>query len=447
LQQSIYFRFLIKIHVRFIINFFLETSTHRFNFKRSLAEATLLLIPYLCFLQLWDFTEILPDTLFSSVDSQQYKAYGEYLTGSGDYASTTRPYLFPLFIKLCYVAGGSFGVWFVQALLHLWGGLLLFGVVRQTSKSVLSWFMVLFLYGAHPSLAVHTLHALTETVTIFLMALFVYFISRPPHLDSLRRVKAVAVLAVAVVVKPVFLYVFIIALVWLIWQEWSKLLRNRMKAAILGFSLAVFLIQPVLMKLQHGQFFVSKIGEITLRDYYFRLLYARAGGINFPLSEGPSGQDAVLLDNAVKNYTSGDILRFILANPLLAAKTECELVYSNIDSGSQLAGNIDGAEGLKTWGHFIRKCSLVAFLLALLSFLILLVKRKLHSLFPGFRSISLLLLYILLVSGISFWQGDRLVIFALPLWLAVYPALYIAAYRIFMSAKQTKINAPEKSFR
>ncbi|MGL5888415.1 MAG: hypothetical protein ACRC3B_00940 [Bacteroidia bacterium] len=400
-----------------------------------MAEAALLLIPYLYFLLQWNFTEILPDTLFSSADSQQYKAYGDYLTGSGDYASATRPYLFPLFVKLCYAAGSSFGVWFVQAVLHLWGGLLLFGVVRQTSKSVLGWFVVLVLYGMHPSLAVHTLHALTETVTVFLMALFVYFLSRSPHLDELRRVKAVAVLAVSVVVKPVFLYVFICALVWLIWRERGELLRKRVKAVILGFSLAVLFVQPVLMKLQHGQFFVSKIGEITLRDYYFRMLYARASGINFPLAQGPSVQDAALIDGTIKDYTAGDILKFAAANPLLAAKTGGELVYSNIDSGSQLAGNLNGGEGLKFWGHFIRKCSLAAFFLALLSFLILAVRRKLRPLFPGYTATAILLLYILLVSGISYWQGDRLVVFALPLWLAVYPALYIAVWRGFVSVK------------
>jgi hypothetical protein len=34
--------------------------------------------------------------------------------------------------------------------------------------------------------------------------------------------------------------------------------------------------------------------------------------------------------------------------------------------------------------------------------------------------LALMLYYILLTSGISFWQGDRLVLPALPLWLVLY---------------------------
>lgn len=399
-----------------------------------LVELLLLLLPYLFFLWYWDFAHALPESLYSATDAQQYRAYGEYLTGAGGSASDTRPYLFPLFIRLFDMAGGVFGVWLIQALLHVSGGLFLFAAIRQTSKTVFGWVMVWFFYTLHPSLAVHTLYALTETVSVFLMALFVYFLTRKPHADAFRRVKAVAVLAVAVVVKPVYVYVFVAALVWLIWRERKFLLRRR-AALILGFSLAVVLVQPVLMKLQQGGFFISRIGEITLREYYYRLLYARAEGIHFPLNEGPAYYDALKIDSAVHGATTGTVAKFALAHPLPAAQTGFELVYSNIDCSSQLIKRFRGAATTEWWGYVMRKASLYAHFLALAGLLFILFRRKWRSLFPGFKAVSLLLVYILLVSGISFWQGDRLVIFALPLWVVVYAAVYKAVWTSLFQPK------------
>jgi hypothetical protein len=412
--------------VKSIQKFLLEPPEKGWHYRRILVEMLLLLVPYVFFLSHWDFTETLPDTLYSATDAQQYKAYGEYLTGAGGYASDTRPYFFPLFIRFSAMAGGDFGVWFMQALLHVCGGLLLFAAVRQTSKTLWGWLMVWFFYALHPSLAVHTLYALTETLTVFLMALFVYFLTRRPHVDSLRRVKAVAVLAVAVVVKPVYLYVFVFALCWLCWRERKFLFKSRNSLLILVFSLAVVLVQPLLMKVQQGEFFVSRIGEITLRDYYYRLLYARTEGINFGLSDGPLAVDALRIDNAVRGTTSAEIVKYAMKHPLLAVQTGAEVVYGNVDSSSQLYKRVRDPVSTEWWGYIMRKISLYAHFLAVACLLYLFLRRARGRLFPGFKAISVLLVYILLVSGISFWQGDRLVIFALPLWVVLYAAVYSA---------------------
>ncbi|MCU0432115.1 MAG: hypothetical protein MUC87_01520 [Bacteroidia bacterium] len=412
-------------------SFFHDIISGSPNYKRFLVELLCLLVPYLYYLSQWNITEVLPGTLYSSTDSQQYKAYGEFLTGVGGYASDTRPYLFPLFVRLCELAGGVWAVWFVQALLHVGGGLLLFSVVRQTSRWWPGWWCVVLFYGTHPSLAVHTMHALTETVTVFLLSLFVYFLTRAPHADALRRVKALLVLALAVVVKPVFLYVFLCALVWLIWRERGFLFRSRALLALLGISLVCVLVQPVLMKRQQGEFFLSRIGEITLREYYFRMLYARAEGLSFSLTGGASYTDADKIDNAVKNASTGDIVRVAARNPMLAVSTGAEVVYTNIDSGSILVGQLNGGEGIAFWSEFMRKFTLGAHFAALAGMLWLLVRRKWRAFFPGFHATLLLWAYILLVSGISFWQGDRLVIFALPLWVTLYPAVYLAVWRSF----------------
>lgn len=392
-----------------------------------LVEMLLLLVPYVFFLVQWDFDRVLPDTLYSAVDSQQYQAYGAYLTGSGDYASDTRPYLYPLFIQLSAMAGGEFGVWFMQALLHVCGGLLLFAAIRQTSKNLFGWLMVWFFYALHPSLAVHTLYALTETVSVFLMALFVYFLTRKPHADALRRVKAVAVLAVAVVVKPVYLYMYVLALCWLCWRERTFLLRRR-AALILSLSLMVVLVQPVLMKVQQGEFFLSRIGEITLREYYYRLLYARTEGFVFSLTEGGAATDKSTIDSAVHAASTGTVIKLAAKHPLITAQTSAEVIYGNVDSGSQLIKKLSEVEMTAHWGYIMRKTSLYAHFLALAGWLYLLLRRRRRQLFPGFRAVSVLLVYILLVSGISFWQGDRLVIFALPLWVVIYAAVYKAVW-------------------
>jgi len=40
-----------------------------------------------------------------------------------------------------------------------------------------------------------------------------------------------------------------------------------------------------------------------------------------------------------------------------------------------------------------------------------------------FYSLGMIFYYIIFSSGISFWQADRLVIFAIPLWITLYAVL------------------------
>jgi hypothetical protein len=369
--------------------------------------------------------------MFSAVDAQQYKAYGEYLFDTGGYASSTRPYLYPLLVEVLFKSGGVQFLWFFQFLLHVVGGMLLFASNRNTLRSVLLWFGIVVLYGMHPTLLAQTSHALTESVITFLICVLVYVQFSDP---SKKTTRSVLVLSVASVIKPLFLYLFFVVLIALLYRSLrTKSLYKPYKLSI-TVSIIVVMIQPLIMKKQEGSFFFSKIGGITVQDYYLQLLYARIKSIPFPIQSGPNEKDAQTISSATATWTTKDILIFAAQHPATALLTGGETIISNLDSGSQL---LPGTEKtfpmLHKWAKVVRKLTVGFHLLALLGITVLAFRKSAKKWLIQHPIPVLTLLYIIITSGISFWQGDRLVIIALPIWLITYAALFKIIVRILNS--------------
>lgn len=395
-----------------------DNNSGRVAIMRLFIEGCLLATLGIVLLYHWNVFAQVQDSMFSAVDAQQYKAYGEYLLNIGGYASSTRPYLYPLLVTGLSKLGGIQLLWCFQFVLHVTGGMLLLATNRSAFRSVKLWFAIVLLYGIHPTLLVQTAHALTESIITFLMCVLVYVQfskSRAKFLHS------ILIIGIASVIKPLFLYLYLGILAALLYRALkTKSGRSIFKIPLIA-SIIIVMTQPVLMKIQQGSFFFSKIGSITIHDYYLQLLYARVEGISFPLQSGPNENDAQQIASATAAWTTGDILSYVAHHPVYAAFTGVETIFFNIDSGSQLLpGNKETLPVLHGWANAVRKLSVGFHLLAVLGIIILAFKKSLKNRLAENARPLLTLLYIITTSGISFWQGDRLVIIALPIWIIVY---------------------------
>lgn len=394
----------------------------------------LLCVPYFIALYAWNFPAALDRFLFLSDDSKQYHDFGKWLWGDGRSCSDVRPFLFPLLLQLCLKAGGPVFFWCFHFLLYIGSGLLMTHTVQRTTRSPIIATIALLLYSMNFSVAVLTLHALTEITGIFFITLLVYFLLSEQERHPNRRVLVFLCACLLALVKPLFLYPALFILAWMLWQEGGELLRRRAKALLLLFALLLTATQPLLMKLNYGRFFFSQIGEITLRDYYYEKLYADVNGIPLDLRSGGSEADLARIRSAVKDARTGDIAHYTLQHFPQAVRTYSDIVNTNLNVGSELVSAAGGPPFFERTMHYMKTIVLVLHALALLSFLLLLVRNRFRfaAFPPGLLPAYLLVLYILLASGISFWQGDRLVVIAVTGWLSVYPLLFL---RLFRSAR------------
>jgi hypothetical protein len=403
-------------------------NSGRVAIMRLFIEGSLLAALGIMLLEQWNVFAQLQDSMFNAVDAQQYKAYGEYLLDIGGYASSTRPYLYPLLVAGLYKLGGIQLLWCFQFVLHVTGGMLLFATNRSTFRSVILWFGIVMLYGIHPTLLVQTAHALTESIITFLMCVLVYVqFSKSPA----KILHSILIIGMASVIKPLFLYLYVGILAALFYRALKTKSRRLIFKIPVIASIIIVITQPMLMKIQQGSFFFSKIGSITIHDYYLQLLYARVEGISFPLQSGPKEKDTQQIATATATWTTRDILSYAAQNPANAVFTGVETIFTNLDSGSQLLpGNKETLPMLHGWVKATRKLSVGFHLLAVLGIIILAFKKSLIHLMAEHAILLLTLLYIIVTSGISFWQGDRLVIIALPIWMIVYARVFKLVVRM-----------------
>jgi hypothetical protein len=390
--------------------------------------ALLLSVPYFLALWSWDFPACLDRLLFADFvsDSAEYLEFGQWLTGQGGQPSDARPYFFPLVLQLLLTAGGPLLVWLYHYVLYLGAGLLMKGIVARSTGPRVAW-LALLAYGLCFTVAVLTLFALTEITTLFLLSLLAYFLTWPEQTCPLRRPSAFLCVSLLTVTKPAFTYLWVLFLLWLLCREGADLIRRRQKALLLLSGLTVVGIQLVLMKICFGSFFLSRIGEVTLRDYYYQRLYAKVQGIPF---DDASQEDLARIWEATEEDRTSDMLAYSLRHLPQAMATLWYDVRSNIEAPTLLSYVVAQPPDLRlmwTMNRVIAWLHLAA--LFAVALLLVLNRFRLPRVMPGFLPAYFSVLYLLVISGASWGQGDRLTVFTITTWLAIYPALFAALGR------------------
>jgi hypothetical protein len=370
---------------------------------------------FYCFIAFYfGFWPAVPGSMFATVDAQTYQEVAEWLYGVK--AETTyaalRPYFYPLLLGGQYL-GGVYAIWLMQflgwlATLNLMG-LSAFRLTGRTGAGA----SLFILFSVNVSLIALTFHALTESVAVCLTTgwVFLWVRRRPAAWRWPDMASLVAIMAILLVIKPLYqLHLFLCLVVAVGWAFWRGQNTARTWAS-LALALGPVFIQLGLMFSLYQTVSLSKIGGGTLREYYFSKVYMRVEGL-------PDLEDA---RRAVSDYPTPRMITYLGQAPLTASLVFGENMAINFLSRSNLV------ERSRHYYLFLYSAA-TNFVYSLAHLLFLPAVWRALRAGPLERRLQLGLPYLFFIlvavsSGLSFFQGDRLIIVAMPFWAIVYAQL------------------------
>lgn len=365
-------------------------------------------------------------------DSKEYlqTAY-EFFDLSAIGFSETRPFLFPLLLKLIYSIGGHWLVWILQLFLWIISVNLLFFALKKMLKNIFLCWIGSIVYVANLSLLALTFHGLTEVTTAFLLCILIYQVSS--SLDSIFHpialTKIYFTFVLLTLVKPLFFIPTLILLTILLTVYLRNRLFTKRKTSFLLLASVPLIFQLTIMKVKYDDVTVSKISSLTFERYFF------TQGIE--LKEKCSRKEALEIAHTMDNSQMQD---YVVNN----FSTYSEVYTSN------LSINLNGyPQYLDMYPNYKNK-QLINFMISYNSwidwlfykFLIILGVFSAIALFKnqfythlGIVAIALLYYFCVFSSAISSYQGDRLIVFVLPLGIVFYLYLLEGIYLQFISLK------------
>ena len=344
----------------------------------------------------------------------------------------TRPMGYPLVLGLCDLIAPSTIV-VLQIVFWCLAQMAVFSIVLDRSNSLLISCLVTAVSATCITLAVLPFFALTETLAISCSVLGLYFAHRydtegvAPYL-----ILFLTCMSIAAMIRPAGLYPLIAVGmgVFVALRKEKKLLA----AAII--CLLPVAIQIGLLYTQFGVPKVSIIDSVTIDQYLLSRADTYLRKVSLPLAREVRRKVAyypaveahhAALVARYDQYAHDQFRTYLVNAPQVVSKAYRDNLVENMSSGSGYVGVI--AEHPLLFSVSLYQNIVISYggiILALLS-IFLTGARALHtrSITP-FRLAWLevfvagLLIYCMLISGISYWQGDRL---SLP---AYVPALILA---------------------
>jgi hypothetical protein len=362
--------------------------------------------------------------LFGSTDSLEYlRAAADLSSGTFSDAASRRPLLYPIFLLITHGAGGATALCIVQIIAWLISANLIassaYIIARKKSYYLLAGFGFLINF----SIMAMTMQALTEVITILLLSIMVFFVARNFQNRYSPRfiITLVFLFSMLAVIRPVFIHMLTLALLVSFFFYRKAFIKQPVYIIILLLSLSPVVAQITVMKQHYNILGVSKISDDTLRLY----LVARAIHDEFhPTYDSAAYQQAMMV---AASMSKKEIFNHIAENPVLYATQIQQNLIDNIRSSSPF---LPPQSSLRQIMKHVNNGYFFAHFAALVALIFL-------GLRFGKESVSKLLLpmiflvpgwYIILTSGISFWQGDRLVLPAWPLCLIGYLILIQELY-------------------
>ena len=337
-----------------------------------------------------------------SSDSPEYHAVADWIFGARASAdeSAWRPFLYPMLIGLAERLGGTRGVWLLNVALWFTTLNVAAAATYRFVKSNWAVALVFLVLATNVSLILLSFEALTEITTVALLAVWIYGITRLTRRSTPSQVAwALLPVALLVVVKPEFELLLVVMAV--------VLAIGIMKSPGSGLAAVVFVacLIPVAIQLAvsvhfNGSLGISTIGDRTLRRYFLsRLDIAIGQSSNIEMARlhmaGLSNLEAVRF---VLNHFGDAVVVFA------STLRENLLVGSNFISGHPL---IERAVRVTEHAYYY----LLVALIPLVGLALLRARDGRLAL------LCIATLNVLLAGGLTFYQGDRITIVALPLWL------------------------------
>ena len=376
------------------------------------------------------------EIMFSSPDARSYKDVADWILYHTESESVSiRPILYPLLILVSNSIGGIYGIWFLQFTFWILSiNFTFLAVKRITNSNTYAILGSIFLIS-NLSLIALTLHGLTEVTTVFLLSILVLYIARKKeeYLSPNFFNVCTLLLVLLTLVKPTFylplLAVLFIGFPFIYFRKFIKKPAHFLKLALILLPL---IVQLSIIKTKYGELKVSLIGSITLREYILPQGVEKVEGISFDEARIKS-----------REFARKEQLEY-MTNHL---PTYLNLFFTNIKD------NLKGSptfllypEGYENQGlaKYESKYNKAYFILAIIltaltiPILILLYKHRSFTPLVFLLITCALWLYYILVTGISFWQGDRLTLPSVMIFASVFPVIIFQYFEILTKRKNNK---------
>ena len=367
------------------------------------------------------------EIMFSTPDAKGYQDVATWISSGGGYGKTLqRPFLVPLLIWVSSMFG-VFGFWLLQFLFWLISINLVFLALKDISNKYIFSYLGAAIIISNISLITVTLHALAEITTMLLLSWLVYFI-----VVNRSRMKSVyfihgciGILALLTVAKPAFQMPLLGVLALLPIFYIKQYIRRPKNLAFLGLMMLPILVQLTIMKVEHDELAISKIGDTTFRDYFF--------------ARGISSKNKISMGEArtrAKELSREEQFEYIKEHEDFYYDLYWRNLEENINGYSYFLQYPKGMEHpvmeeyMLDWNCNAYSIHQYAIYFILFACLLLLFRRSFNELLLVLF-FTCLIAYYLLITGITFWQGDRLVIPVTVTWSFVYVyVLYVILVNI-----------------
>ena len=378
-------------------------------------------------------TGISSEIMYSSSDAKSYMDVANWMASGVDSPFVEhRPVLFPLILLFLSKLGGVFLIWFFQFVLWIVSINLIFASIKRVTSNAVYGYIGVAIIGVNLSLITLTLHALTEITSIFLLSVLLFFflknIERRKELYFIHRIVLLFVLLT--LIKPVFYLPLLFILLLIIPGFYFKKYRKSpIKLLSLVLVLIPLLVQVGIMKVKYDSYSVSNISGRTFTNYLFAKGIQEIEGVergeSMDLSAGYEMEEK-------KDYF---IKHIDVYNSIFWRNVE-----ENIKGQSTFLVFPLGyekpnlAKKMLTMNKVYFVLHIIFLPLSLFLF-ILLLRRKMKSEAMILTCLTGMYVYYIAVTGISFFQGDRLVIAAIPVWLVSY-LFIVGCYVKFLLLKK-----------
>ena len=376
-----------------------------------------------------DFAPHVQETMFKAADSKSYKAVGDWIFGFQSTSATIiRPFFYPLLLNVSRSFAGVYGIWFVQFLLWLLAGILIFCSLQKMTNNKYFACIGVIIFTTNITLILLTLRALTEvTATCLLAIALALIVHKERFTSSLYWLLLLFIADLLTVTKPVY---FPIVFLLLVYQGYRLIMmfrheryyggstsqyrkRNLKYVIFCMLALSPVLIQLTIMQTRHHTFAISKIGGITAKQYAFAKLYGELHDLSI--------KEARTQINPMNRH---DMLTYVATHFPNALKLWAEtILYDNLKTRSDFTNFPFPHPFLFRYMEIVNAsyfyCHAVMILPVIFTVL-LSIKRRRYDILEMLFSLLCPILLVILTSGLTFFQGDRIVLPILPLWLALY---------------------------
>ncbi len=398
----------------------------KFNFTLCILNILSLFVYMVIFFNLKQ--NVSEDIMFSTSDAQTYYDVVDWLKYKIDSESVSiRPLLYPLILLTMTKFGGVNGVWIIQVIFWLLSINFTFMTIKNITKSNLFSFFGVLLLISNLSLITLTLHALTEVTTAFLLSMMLFFMSR--KIKEYRSIHffhtCLFFMVLLTILKPTF-YIPLLCLFFVVFP--SFYLRKHLKYPI-NFLKVVLIILPLIIQIsiiyiKYGHAKVSLIGTKTISRYIVPQGIQQIESISF--------EDAVKKSESFSESQQWDYIQrhasqyFYLFLNNIKNNIKGNPTFLLYPKGYE---NYKLAQFTKNYNYIIYIAHFIFFILIFPLMLIFIKNKNISLLF--FLGLSYLLgFYFIVVTGISFMQGDRLTLPSIAIWANIYPIILFSCLKL-----------------